>query len=333
MSCIHILVAVPEPLRGQILTSYALSRLQAMSKVTLNDDGHNWTSEELASRLTGVDVLITGWGIARLDAATLAQADRLRLVAHAAGSVRGFVTEAVFDRGIAVTHAAGRIAHSVAEFTLLVTMMGLRRPQDLGQRMKNGELWPASERLTYEIQGKRVGLLGMGYVGRRTASIFRAVGAEVWAYDPYLSAEQAEVLGVRKAELDEVLSQCAVISVHLPATDETHHLIGARELALLQDGAVFVNSARAYTVDQEALINELATGRFWAALDVFDPEPLPIDSPLRHMDNVLLTPHIAGATVDSLQGMMNTVVDEVERFLRGESLQYSVSRETLARMA
>ena len=334
MDRLHVLITVPQPLRGLIFTEDALTRLRRLARVTMNDDGRNWTPEEIASRLTGVDALITGWGIAPLTAQVLAGANRLRLIAHAAGSVKGFVTDAVFERGIAVTHAASRIADSVAEFTVLVAMMGLRRPQDFDRQMKAGDLWPKSRELPlFEIRGKRVGLLGMGYVGRRTAALFQALGAEVWAYDPYLSLERAQELGVRKAALDELLQSCQIISDHLPVTGETHHLLGARELALIQDGAVFVNTARASTVDQEALTRELASGRFWAALDVFDPEPLPPDHPLRSMPNVLLTPHIAGLTRDSYQDLGATMVDELERFFRGERLRHRVTREMLATMA
>ncbi len=334
MDGIRVLVTVPQPLCGLVLTDKALAKLQGMADVTMNEDGRNWTKEEIAAKLPGVDAMITGWGIARLDADTIARADRLRLIAHAAGTVKGFATDAVFDRGIAVTHAAGRIAESVAEFTLLAVMMGLRRLQDFDRQMKNGEAWPPSRELPrFEIAGKRVGLLGMGYVGRRTAKLFQAVGAQVWAYDPYLKDDQATELGVHKAELHELLRECSIVSVHLPVTDETHHLIGAAELALLQDGAVFVNTARAWTVDQEALIKELSTGRFWAALDVFDPEPLPLEHPLRSMDNVLLTPHVAGINTDCLRSLMGTMIDEVERFFSGKPLVYGINREMLARMA
>lgn len=330
----HVLVAVPESLRRYILTAVSLAELERFARVTLNPDDRAWSAPELAARLPGVDALIGSWGMPRLTDEVLVGADRLRLIAYAAGSVKGFVTDAVYDRGIAVTHAAARIAASVADFTLTLAMMGLRRPHDFDRRIKAGEAWPAGREVdTYEIAGKRVGLLGMGYVGRRTAALFGAVGAEVWTYDPYLSPERAAALGVRKADLDELLAGCKVVSVHLPVTDETRHILGTRELALLQDGAVFINSARAWTVDQDALVAELSTGRFWAALDVFDPEPLPVDHPLRRMENVLLTPHIAGLTRDSYHGLMSEMIAEVERHVRGEPLRYPVSREMLATMA
>ncbi len=334
MSKIKVLVTVPVPLRGLILSDEALARLNAVADVQLNEDGRNWTSEELAQRLPGVDAMITSWGIVKLDEQVLAKADRLKLVAHAAGSVKGFVTDALYDRGIRVTHAAARIAESVAEYSLLTAMMGLRRPQDYDRRMKAGEAWPkAKDDPIYEIRGKKVGLLGMGYVGRCSARAFQAVGAEVLAYDPYLSQERAHELGVCKAELDELLSTCKVVSVHLPVTEETHNLLGTRELALLQDGAVFVNTARSWVVDQDALLRELSTGRFWAALDVFGEEPLSLESPWRQLDNVLLSPHIAGLSIDSYRGLVALAVKEIERWQADLPLQYEVTHDMLATMA
>lgn len=333
MPKINVLVTVPQPLRGLILTPEAERRLRGFANVTMNDSGRNWTAEEIAERLPGVDALITSWGIVTLDEQVLASADRLKIVAHSAGSVKNLVTDALYGRGIVVTHAAGRIADSVAEFTLLCAMMGLRQPHVLDRQMKAGG-WPKSrEAPVYEIAGRRVGILGMGYVGRRSARLFKAVGAEVWVYDPYLPEEDAARLGVTKAELEDLLSECPVISVHLPVTDETLRMLGPRELALIQDGAVFVNTARSLVVDQDALLAELRKGRFWAALDVFDKEPLAEDSPFRSLDNVLLTPHVAGLTMDSYQSLMALAIDEVERFFSDKPLVYSVTREMLATMA
>lgn len=335
MPHIHVLVTVPQPLRGLILSPEARAKLEAMATVTYNEDGRNWTAEEIAERLPGVDAMITSWGIVTLDEHVLARADRLRIVAHAAGSVQRLVTDALYDRGIAVTHAAGRIADSVAEFSLLMAMIGLRRPHVLDRSMRFGrDPWPkARDMPVHEIAGKRVGILGMGYVGKRSARLFRAVGAEVWAYDPYLSEDAAAELGVRLAALDEVFAECQVVSVHLPVTEETRRMVGAAQLSRLGDGAVFVNTARSLVVDQDALLAELRTGRFWAALDVFDQEPLPADSPFRELDNVLLTPHVAGLTVDSYQGLISLAVDEIERHFAGQPLEYPVTREMLPTMA
>jgi phosphoglycerate dehydrogenase-like enzyme len=329
-----ILVSIPEPLRSSILTEATRAELAGLGRVLDNEDGRNWSALELAERLPGVDILLASWGLPPLDEAVLARADRLRLVTYAAGSVKGWATDALFDRGIAVSHAAHRIADSVAEFSLMAALVGLRQAAELDRQIRRGEAWPReTPQPTHEIRDCPVGLLGMGYVGQRAAALFGAVDADVWAYDPYLSPERARELGVRLAPLDELLAACRVISIHLPVTEETHHLLGARELALIQDGAVLVNTARAWVVDQDALLSELHSGRFWAALDVFDPEPLPPDHPLRSLDNVLLTPHVAGRTVESYAGLTATMIAEIARFLRGEPLRYQVTQSMLATMA
>ena len=329
----NVLITTPQPLRGEVLSEDALVRLRQFANVTMNEDGRNWAGAEISERLPGVDALLASWGQAELSEQVLAKADRLRVIGYAAGSVKGWVSDAVFERGIVVCHAAARIADSVAEYTLLMALLGLRRPLDVGRQMRSGIVLRNHDVPTHDIARKKVGLLGMGYVGQRAAQLFQAVGAEVWAYDPYLSPERAVELGVYKAELDELLGACKVVSVHLPSTEETWHMLRARELALIQDGAVFINSARTWPVDQDALIKELAAGRFWAALDVTDPEPAPPDHPLRNLDNVICTPHIAGPTTEARRELMGLMVDEVKRFFDGEPLRYQIAEDRLAVMA
>ncbi|MHB1355304.1 MAG: hydroxyacid dehydrogenase [Anaerolineae bacterium] len=330
----NILVTVPEPLCSRILTQEARALLLDKANVTWNEDGRNWIGPELAARLAGVDGLLTGWGITSLTAEVLAGADRLGIIGHSAGSVKGFITPAVYDKGIVVTHAACRIADSVAEFTLTMALLGLKRPDLFSTQMHQGLLWEQNPSITlHEIAGMQVGILGCGYVGQRAIKLFRAVGALVWVYDPYLSLSRAQELGVVKAGLNDILRSCPVISVHLPSTDETYHMLGAAEFSLIRDGAVFINTSRSWVLDELALATELAKGRFWAALDVFDQEPLPTDHPLRRMDNVLLTPHIAGRTQESYQNLLGTVIDELLRFFAGQPLRYQVTRDMLATMA
>jgi phosphoglycerate dehydrogenase-like enzyme len=334
MNRINLLVTIPEPLRSQILGADTRALIDRLATPTYNADGHNWSPEELAAHLPGQEAVLASWGLAPLDERVLANADRLKIVAYAAGSVKGWANDALFERGIVISHAASRIADSVADYTLLLAMMGLRRPQDFDRQMKAGAPWPKPPQLEqYEISGRKVGLLGFGYVGRRTTALFRGVGAQVNAYDPYVPAEAMAAAGAIKAELDEILTNCQIVSVHLPVTPETRHLIGARELALLPAGCVFINTARAWVIDQEALLAELRRGRIWAALDVFEQEPLAVDHPFRTLDNVLLSPHVAGMTRDSYYGLTANMMAEIERFFQGEPLRYQVTREALARMA
>jgi phosphoglycerate dehydrogenase-like enzyme len=175
--------------------------------------------------------------------------------------------------------------------------------------------------------------LGAGYTGRALIRLLRALDCEVWAYDPYLDDTRAAELGVEKHDLDDLLSNCPIVSCQLPTTEETHHMIGGRELALLQDGAILTNTARAWVMDQDALLAELQTGRIQAALDVFDPEPLPLDSPFRDLENVILTPHVAGASIQARHLQGQVMVAEIRRFLAGEPLQFEVTGDMLSTMA
>jgi phosphoglycerate dehydrogenase-like enzyme len=331
----NVLITTPQPLRADVLSEEALAELRRFAHVTLNEDGRNWTAQEIGEKLPGNEAMLASWDLTqiRLTSDVLAGADRLRIIAYAAGSVKPWITEAVYERGIVVAHAASRIADSVAEYTLLLALLGLRRPHDIGRGIQSGTPQTGRGLPTYDLAGKKIGLLGMGYVGQRTASLFRAVGAEVWAYDPYLPSERAAELGIRTAKLEELLAQCKVVSVHLPSTEETHHMLGARQLALIRDGAIFINTARPWVVDQEALIKELATGRFWAALDVTEPDPAPPDHPLRRMDNVFYTPHIAGPTTEARRELMGLMIGEVKRFFDGQPLQFQITLEKLAIMA
>jgi phosphoglycerate dehydrogenase-like enzyme len=330
----NILVAMPETLRKRIQPTSVRERLEALGTVAWNESGRDWSGSELAARLPGVDALITGWGITRIDGQVLASADKLRFIGHTAGSVKSFISSEVFERGITVTHAASRIADSVAEFALTMALIGLKHPDLFNAQMHQGVSWEQNPHIAlHEVAGTHVGILGCGYVGQRSARLFRALGAEVWVYDPYLRPSLAQELGVRMGELEEILTTCKVVSVHLPSTPETRQMLSADRLAMLPDGTIFINTARSWVIDEEALTRELTTGRIWAAIDVFEQEPLPPEHPLRRLPNAFITPHIAGRTIESYQNLVTTVVDELARFIDGKPLLYQVTRDMLPIMA
>ncbi|HMN31233.1 MAG TPA: hydroxyacid dehydrogenase, partial [Caldilineaceae bacterium] len=239
------------------------------------------------------------------------------------------------QRGIAVTHSAVAIAPAVVEMTLLFILLSLRKVHTLDREMKAGAPWAALKNfgMGVELAGSRVGVVGAGYTGRGVIRRLVALDADVWVYDPYFSAEQASALGVRSVPLDELLSNCPIVTMQAPPTAETYRMIGARQLALLPDGAIFVNTARSHLVDQEALLAELQGGRIQAALDVFDQEPLPVDHPLRRLENVILTPHVAGASLQARFRQGKTMVEEIERYYAGETLRYQVTEAMLQSMA
>lgn len=286
--------------------------------------------------LAEIEVLITGWGAPVLDAAAIAGAPSLRLVAHAAGTVKTLVTPALWARGITVVSAAEANAVPVAEFTLAAILFSAKEvfalagwyQQHRNLRRAAAPLFPRAG-----VTGARVGIVGASAIGRRVIELLRPFDMQVLVYDPFLTGAEAAALGVTKLSLNALLSVSDVVSLHAPLLPETRGMLGRAELAALRDGATLINTARGALVDSEALTAELVSGRLSAVLDVTDPEPLPDTSPLWGLSNVLLTPHIAGTFTRDLRLMGELVVAEIERFARGEPLRHVVAPERLAVMA
>jgi phosphoglycerate dehydrogenase-like enzyme len=330
----RLLLLMPEPRRSEVFSAEALARLRALGDLTAPEGDTTALTASLPELLGESEVAVTGWGAPPLLPDLLASASRLRLIAHSAGSIRSIVPIGAFERGIVVCHAADVIAEAVCEATLLLILTGLRRFHEMDRALKAGGSWgeAGSNHFGHQLSGRTVGLIGCGHVARRVIALLKPFLVRILVYDPFLTDQRAAELGVVRASLEEVLG-AEVVSNHAPVTPETRHMLGARELALIRDDAVFVNTARAWAIDQVALLAELRTGRFWAALDVFDREPLPEDSPLRGLDNVFLTPHRAGQTRETYLKQGAAMVDEVERYLSGQPLLYRVQPEQYQIMA
>lgn len=256
--------------------------------------------EELARTLAGVDGILSlnGLGAAEITTEALAAAGTVRVAAIAHWWHGGHVPATAMWRaaGVEVIDASDATTEAVVEWVVGMAIVGVRRLVEFDHALKAGSPWAEPRRAAGLLGESVVGLIGVGRVGRAAARQFRHFGATVIGYDPFLSEDEGRALGVRLASLDEVLGGADVISLHLAVTDATRRMLGARELALIKDGAVFINSARAALIDEAAFLAELRKGRFRAYLDVFDVEPLPLDSPWRMLDNVFITPHVAGDT-------------------------------------
>jgi phosphoglycerate dehydrogenase-like enzyme len=177
---------------------------------------------------------------------------------------------------------------------------------------------------------RRVGVVGASRIGRQVVRLLAPFDLTVSLTDPYASAPPA---GVRLLPLDDLLRESDVVTLHAPATPETHHLLDRRRLALIPDEGVLINTARGSLVDTDALVGELTTGRISAILDVTDPEPLPPDSPLFDLPNVFLTPHIAGSHGNELARLGRTIVAELERLIAGVPLAHQILAGDLDRAA
>jgi phosphoglycerate dehydrogenase-like enzyme len=329
----NVLVTITPSLYQQLFTPAAQARLQALAAVEFNESERNWSSEELAQRIGGFDAVITGWGTPVFTDQVMAAAQQLRVIAHSAGSIKKMLPPATFDSDVQVTHAAVAIAPAVAEMSMLLILLSLRQVHVQDRKLKAGVPWREAQFMGQELAGQRVGVVGAGYTGRCVIRLLRAWGAEVWVADPYLNAERAAQLEVTHVTLDELFANCAIVTMQAPPTEETYRMVKARHFASLPDGAIFVNTARSHAVDYDALLVELQSGRIRAALDVFDQEPLPADSPFLQLENVIVTPHTAGASQQARLRQGNVIVEELERFFYGEALHYAVTGEMLATMA
>lgn len=292
--------------------------------------------EDLGDERARLDVVITSWGCPPIDAAVIEQLPRLQLVAHLAGSVKGFLDDVVWRRGIMVTNAVAANAVPVAEYTLAAILFANKRVFQL-QRIyrterENRAPWfrEAPDVGNYR---KTIGIIGASHVGRLVIQHLRSFDFRVLLYDPYISPMGARDLGVHKVGLTDLLAESDVVSLHVPLLPETRHMLGLRELALMKDGATLINTSRGALVDQPALEAELRRGRLYAVLDTTDPDVLPKDSPLFDLPNVFLTPHIAGSLGRETERLSDCIVDEVERFARGAGLKHLVRRELLPRLA
>jgi phosphoglycerate dehydrogenase-like enzyme len=254
--------------------------------------------EDLVRAMEGTNAILSLNGIGAQEITT----DVLREV----GNVRVAVVAHWWDKmhddarrmweaaEVKVVDASNANSEAVAEWTIATIIMGVRRLVEFNQALKAGSLWAEPRRDAGLLAESTVGLIGLGRVGQCVARLLRGFGPPVIGYDVYVPEEEVRDLGVRLVSLEELMRTADVVSFHLPVTPETRGMFGARELAWIKDEAVVVNSARAALFDEGAFVAEVATGRFTAFLDVFASEPLPLDHPFRSLDNVFITPHIAG---------------------------------------
>lgn len=319
----------------EILRVDHLERLQRCCRFSTLTPLRNFDATH-QQELHNLEVLITSWGAPAINASALAMMPRLKLIAHLAGSVKGFVDSQAWARGILVTNAVAANAVPVAEYSLAAILFANKKVLHLADYYRkhhaNRAPW-TREAPDVGNYRKRVGIIGASAVGRKLIELLRPFDFQVAVYDPYLAMPEAQQLGVERTDLSTLLRQSDVVTLHAPLLTETRMMLGAREFGLMRDHATFINTARGAIIDQEALIRELKTGRLFAVLDTTEPEVMPADSPLYRLPNVLLTPHIAGSLGNEVERLADYIVDEVERFCGGKPLHFAVAIETIHRLA
>nr|WP_168512373.1 hydroxyacid dehydrogenase [Streptomyces sp. S1D4-11]QIY98995.1 hydroxyacid dehydrogenase [Streptomyces sp. S1D4-11] len=319
---------------SQVFPPEVMARLREAVDIDPALVAEDFSEPRVREALGGTEILITGWGCPRLDAATLDAAPKLRAVLHSAGSVKGFITPAVWDRGLLVSSAADANALPVAEYTLAMILLAGKDLFAHRDRLRARRSLPGWALVPgIGNYGRRVGVIGASRIGRRVIELLRPFDLRVSLTDPYVDKAGAAELGVPLLPLDDLLATSDIVTVHAPQTPATRHLLGRRELGLMPTGSVLINTARGSLVDHDALIEELRAERVSAILDVTDPEPLPPDSPLYDLPNAFITPHLAGSQGNELTRLGLTVLSEAERVAAGEGVEFAVDVGVLERGA
>jgi phosphoglycerate dehydrogenase-like enzyme len=294
------------------------------------------TKEQALKRpelLAQADVIFSGWGAPKMDAEFLAAASRLKAVFYGAGSIRYFTTDEFWARRIVVSSAYAMNAIPVAEYTLATILLSLKNFWK--QAFDSRRLGRFPERSPCAgAYGSKVGLISLGMIGRLVRERLRPYDLEVLAYDPFVTPEQATVLGIEMVSLDEIFRQCDVVSLHTPWLKETEGMIQGRHFELMKPHTTFLNTARGAVVNEVEMIEVLKRRTdITALLDVTYPEPPAKDSPLWTMPNILLTPHIAGSQDRECRRMGKLMIDEFDRWTKGENLKWAISKEKAALLA
>lgn len=325
------------PGRTRLVFDDALfERLCACCDVLTTAPMEEFDSAASRALLAETDILVTGWGCPFISREVMAAAPRLRLIAHAAGSIKYLVDPTVFEAGIAVTNAVTANAVPVAEYTLATIILANKRAFAFRDRYRADPTRTTSHALMDEPIGnyrRTVGIVGASTIGRLVIELLAPFDFEVLLFDPFVSAADPVARRASLVDLDTLFSRSDVISLHAPALPSTRAMVGARQLGLMPEGATLINTARGSLVDEAALVGELKTGRIFAVIDVTDPEVADPSSPLYTLPNVFLTPHIAGAIGTERLRLGTLIVEEIERFVAGEPLRHALEPALLERLA
>lgn len=316
---------IPEVFFLKVLVSDALSdeglsKLKEHSEVDLKPD---ITPDELVAEIGAYDALVVR-SRSKVTAEVIEAGKKLKVIGRAGVGVDNIDVDKATEKGIIVLNAPHGNTISTAEHAFAMLISLARNIALADSSVKKGE-WNRSAFTGVELNKKTLGIVGMGRIGTEVAKRARAMGMKIITYDPYVSAEQAEKVGVEMVLFEDLLKEADFITLHLPMGSSTHHLIGEKELSMMKPGVRIINCARGGLVDEDALFKALQEGKVaGAALDVFEEEP-PVNCDLLKLDNVIVTPHLGALTREAQTNVALQVAEQVIKALQGESIVSAVN--------
>ena len=328
-----IAVLVNEENRNKVFSEKYYERMRKVGDVCIFDQKDFNDEEYYLDFVKGADVIVTSWGSPQICGKVLELCPDLKAVIHAAGSIKPILSDEFIQKKIRITNSAAAIGEGVAETALGFAISACKGFYQLGRHTRDG-LWDENNLATvkdfYDI---KVGVISGGFVGRHMVKLLQNFHVDVLMYDPTLSNEEIASIGAEKAELEELMRECDVISVHAPSIPATDNMINKNNLSAMKDGAVLINTSRGTVIDEGDLIAELKKGRIFACIDVTNPEPPLKENELRNLDNVILTPHIAGTVSNGMKRIALHVCQELERLDNGEKMRTEVNLDELSKLA
>lgn len=313
----NVLVNLPEGFFRTPAVQPILARLEQFGPV--RKTSHN-APHEIAADLAWADAVLM-WSWPGLDDALLDQAPKLQFAAHL--DISQSAARVALRRGLPVSQGRAAFSPAVAEMALTLILSSLRRTSTFHRQMaEGGEPWVASfpddiDPLERELTGMTVGVIGLGKIGQRLAELLAPFRCTLLVIDPFVPDSVIAKFGGERATLDVAAGRVDVLVVCAASNEGTRRLLGAAQIEALKPNALLVNVARAALVDTDALVERLRRGDLFAALDVFDQEPLPADHPLRSLTNAYLTPHRAGGIMASVERILNGLIDDMEAHFAG----------------
>lgn len=324
-----ILVTIP---KGEVFDSFfdeeAKKLLSELGDVEYNETDKRFSEAELCEKLKDIDVCFTGWGDGPFSEKAVICSNKLKVISHTGGSVGSLVTDQVYDKGIKVLSGNEIYADSVAEGVICYILSSLRRIPYYTEKMQR-EGWHEKDWYNEGLIGKKVGIVGFGAVSRYLVEYLKPFRCEIYVYSKHMSNEEAEKYGIVKKDMDYIFSSCDVISLQLAQNRENFHIISYDCLGKIKKGALFVNTSRGSVLDEEALVKTIEKNGYRAVLDVYEQEPLPMDSILRNNDSIMLIPHMGGPTIDRRVFVTKELIKETGKVLYGKDSYLYISREKM----
>ncbi len=302
-----------------------LNDLQALGEVEFNDTGNYLSKEELMKRITDKDIIFTGWDTPRLDPDVLDCAKNLRLIAHTGGTT-ALVDPSAYERGITVMSGNTLYAESVAESVIAYALAALRKIPDYCNETKKGN-WHDNIPVWEGLLDQKIGIVGYGMTSRYLLDFLKPFRPEIYVYSSHISEEELAKHNMKRASLEEIFSECKIVTIHSAMNEKNRHMITRELLSLLRPESLLINTARGGLIDEEAMTELLAAGSFRAILDVFEQEPLPEDHPLRQLANVYVIPHRAGPTYDRRKFVTAALIQDIHAWENGDPLKMEISKK------